>query len=806
MTVVNAWVGAVTPTSFRVVTKITGTAARLAVATNSGLTNPTYYGPVTATAQGIASLTASGLSPNKRYWWGISEDGGAVPKLTSGQCRTFPVTGEPASFSFIASGDAGHTPQYPGIGSVLASSRQSNHPVFDTIRQQDPLFFAHLGDLHYYDLGSGKHGISGGASMTNYRRAIDDVLLQQRQHDLYRNVPLVYIYDDHDYGPNDSDRTAPGRANVMRTYRERVPHYPLPSEDGIFHSFQVGRVLFVAADSRANRDPNSTKDGPAKTMLGSAQIAWLEQLLSRSSASALCWLMQVQWISGFEDSWGGFRYEQGELKQLLGDTGWLDRMWMINADKHALGIDTGTNNRWGRFPIFLSASLDAGGSDNTGNYDRGVSGGRNRYTTFNVQDQGDRITVTGTAMIGKTPWRAHTFSILVSTPPPSPGPDPAPEPDPEFPPAPPLSPATLTDRIEWLGCDLVSGRVIAELPDLTGTVSRVLGAYTSSSLSMPIPTAGPAALGSLAIQATQPGVTMIVCVANGVPVWGGIVLVRDGGTDADLRLGCVSLEGYLDARYVGDHTWAQRDEVRVIAAGLAGDAMVEGIGLDVDARASGVLRDRSYTGRDDATVYSRLRELMAVEGGPEWTIDVDWADAAKTRVAKILRVGKRIGVAAGQAQPRAVWTSGGASDLRYRLSEDYSNGKGANHVVATSSGEGDERPQSAPARDILPGWPRWERRWSPSSSITEQSTLDAHARSELALRRDGAVTVSLDTRFSAYPRLGLDWRLGDDGRAELQGHRHPGGLVRTGRIIGWELDTRAGRARPILWGGGDSWL
>ncbi|WP_037684603.1 alkaline phosphatase D family protein, partial [Streptomyces griseus] len=149
------------------------------------------------------------------------------------------------------------------------------------------------------------------ASLTTYRRCYDDVLLQPRQHELYRNVSTVYVWDDHDFGPNDSDSTSPGRANAQRVYRERVPHHPLADDEGIFHSFEVGRVLFVASDSRSDRTPNSYPDGADKTMLGSAQRAWLEQLLTRSEASALCWLMPVQWLSGAVDSWGGFRYEQG---------------------------------------------------------------------------------------------------------------------------------------------------------------------------------------------------------------------------------------------------------------------------------------------------------------------------------------------------------------------------------------------------------------------------------------------------------------------------------------------------------------
>lgn len=377
----------------------------------------------------------------------------------------------------------------------------------------------------------------------------------------------------------------------------------------------------------------------------------------------------------------------------------------------------------------------------------------------------------------------------------APAPPPPPEPEPEVPPT--IGVAELRTEVQWLGCDLVTGRVVADLPDITGAVSRVLGAATSSSLELPIPLAGPAALGDLAFQATAPGQTMIVAVVNGVPTWGGIVLVREGGSDPTLRLGCISLDGYLDRRYVADHEWVQRDAASAIAAGLIGDANLEGIGLEVDAPHSGIVLDREYMDKDDATVYRRLGELMKITGGPEWTIDLDWADAHRQVVRKIIRVRARIGAAS--PSPNAVFSTRGGSNTRYTYKEDYSDGRGANHIIATSTGEGEDRPQSTPAVDIQPGWARYERRFSPSTAISDKAVLDGHATADLGRRLWGARTWQLETRWDASPRLNLEWRLGDDVAWDLVGHRHPNGVTGVGRVIGWELDMRAGIVKPILW-------
>jgi len=368
--------------------------------------------------------------------------------------------------------------------------------------------------------------------------------------------------------------------------------------------------------------------------------------------------------------------------------------------------------------------------------------------------------------------------------------------------------------VTWLGCNVVTGQIIEELADLvpSGQLSHLLSAYTSAAFKLPIPIGGAGAAPRNWEAATEPGRTMIVAVLAGQPVWAGMVLTREGGTEATADLGCVTLEGYLDRRYVGDHTWVGQDQQSVIASGLIADAnTTEGIGLTVDAPASGVPRDREYFDKDDKTVYSALQELSGIIDGLEWTIQLGWTDATQTAVSKTLRVRPRIGflsAAPTVGQPTgtasAVFTTVGESEARYRFSEDYTSSRGANHIVATSSGEGDDRPQSAPARDTALlgiGWPRYEYRFSPSSNISDIATLDSHAAKALALMSHGARLVTLTARADAYPRLGQDWATGDDIGYELTGHRHPAGLTGVGRAVGWNFDPRGGVVEPFILAG-----
>ncbi len=365
--------------------------------------------------------------------------------------------------------------------------------------------------------------------------------------------------------------------------------------------------------------------------------------------------------------------------------------------------------------------------------------------------------------------------------------------------------------IRWISCDLVTGRITEELPNLklSGAISDVLGGITTAQFTLPIPLPVPGVTRFEWEGATQPGRSMIVALGdNDQPFWAGVILRRNRGTEETARLATTSLNGYLNRRYVGDHDWTGQDDISVIAAGLLGDADDEGIGLLVDAPASGHLQDRVYKAKDNKTIYRALGELMGVEDGPEWTIDLRWEDADQLVITKTARVRTRIGVAASQPEAvfenttNSVFETVGASETRYQLDEDYTDGKGANHIVAYSSGQGDEQPFSDPARDetlLAQGWPRWEYRFQPSTSISDVATLNSHAQARRAVMRLGGTAWVLDARWSAYPKLAVDWNIGDDIRWELEGHGHPDGVSGTGRAIGWDVNPETDRVNVILW-------
>lgn len=124
--------------------------------------------------------------------------------------------------------------------------------MFDAIRKADPLLYIATGDLHYGNVGVD--------DVNAFRARYEDVLTSPAQSALYRSTPTAYVWDDHDYGPNDGNAGSVTREAARLAYRETVPHYPLPAGDGdeaIYQAFTVGRVRFVMTDTRSERTDES---------------------------------------------------------------------------------------------------------------------------------------------------------------------------------------------------------------------------------------------------------------------------------------------------------------------------------------------------------------------------------------------------------------------------------------------------------------------------------------------------------------------------------------------------------------------
>lgn len=801
MTTVSVEVGAVTSASARVIARITGTVPRLAVSPSADLSQPIYFDAESTASDGAAAFTATGLTADTDYWFAIED--GTIDTTKKGRFHTHAPVGTAWSHTIATYGDAGLSPVYPGSGSELVPNRVSNAPTFDNVRLANPLMAVCLGDRTYYDLGpDGNHGVVGGGSLSNYRRMYSDILLQDRQHQLVREIPSQYMWDNHDFGLVGaySDGDHPDKANAAAAYRERVPHYPTPEPTGSpYQAWQVGRTLYILNDTRYNRSAPTVSDGPGKTMLGQAQLAWMFNLLETTTAEALVWLMPTPWLhdDGGLHHWGSYTHERDEIISFLtttpvpasnGSRMWAQSLVQVTPDIHALGLCSPGHNGLGGFPVMLTAAVDA--TPHHGNdavYDLGYQGGRDQWGTVGISDDGDQITITLTGWVGPSPWGAQQLLIPTSTPVPTPEPAP-----------PAIAIPVIRSSVTWLGVHRSTGQIIAELPDVTGAPERQLSAYANTQLSIPL---GPIPIQQ--IEACTDGESgAIVCVINDLPMWMGLPTDRDGGSEGNLIVPTVTPEGYLPKRTVKNHNLVGVDRAlvayQVALDAEALDGQWQGLRLEYDIELTGDLIDIEYKATDRTSVYDALRALC--EQGIEFEIAYDWADANQNRIVKILRIRRRIGRTTGT--PAAMFETDAGSAIDYRLKESWQAGRYANHVTAIAPGQGDGQPASTPAINsaaLAAGVPIVELVVEPGNNITEQGLLDLHATANLQRTQRGSSVIEIDAPMNSYPRLGFDCLLGDMVSYRLSGPRHPvTPMVGERRMTGWRADPEQGAWTPKL--------
>ncbi|MCB0579692.1 MAG: alkaline phosphatase family protein, partial [Phaeodactylibacter sp.] len=93
------------------------------------------------------------------------------------------------------------------------------------------------------------------------------------------------IWDDHDYGPNDSDRTYTHKETTLEAFRLfwGNPTFGIGGQKGITSFFQYNDIDFFLMDDRYFRSPNRLQGGE-QTMLGKEQLEWLIEALAASYA------------------------------------------------------------------------------------------------------------------------------------------------------------------------------------------------------------------------------------------------------------------------------------------------------------------------------------------------------------------------------------------------------------------------------------------------------------------------------------------------------------------------------------------
>ena len=333
----------------------------------------------------------------------------------------------------------------------------------------------------------------------------------------------------------------------------------------------------------------------------------------------------------------------------------------------------------------------------------------------------------------------------------------------------------------WVATEMRTGRVICDLPDLTvEKIGVTLCDHMATNATLPIPDA-PVDWRRAAL----PFGSVLVLLDDEVPVWGGIVTGAPLTTAATVSLSLATWEAYLGRRYVGDLSYIGAEQCYV-AADVVLSTLDATTPLIVERTAGTTLRSISWDGSADKTILTCLQELSGLDQGPEWTIS--WRRlSSPERYVPVLTIADRIGttVPAGLGPAATFEMPGPVTDFSYE--RDWASGGGATMVIATSTSDGDTRPQSDPQISADPDRPTVEWRYSPGEGL-DASALNYYAAGALSVMRDGSASLSLTAIRSDAPRLGLDWGIGDQVGYHIEAPS-VGVLDGVSRVIAWEATT-----------------
>jgi len=201
------------------------------------------------------------------------------------------------------------------------------------------------------------------------------------------------IWDDHDFGPNDSDRSFIHKDKTLEAFdlfwgnpTTGVPQF----EGGITTSFQWNDIEFILLDNRYFRSPNKRKSGD-RTILGEDQFEWLIDKLAASKAPFKIVAIGGQVLNTYE-KWENYinhhHKERGRLLKRIEEEN-IKNVIFISGDRHHSELSKMTNGAGNSIYDLTCSPLTSG----TGK-----------------RDEENRLRVEGTMVANQTNFGLMTFS------------------------------------------------------------------------------------------------------------------------------------------------------------------------------------------------------------------------------------------------------------------------------------------------------------------------------------------------------------------------------------------------------------
>lgn len=261
-------------------------------------------------------IPITGLQPDTAYYYRVIVNGKQDKYLRdrpARRVRTAPV--RPARFRVA-------------FGSCARIQSEPEQPIWRAVEQYEPDLFFWLGDNIYGD------STTPATLVAEYQRQRFVPAFQP----IGRQVPQLAIWDDHDFGLDNFDRTNPIRQTALQIFRQfwANPAYGLADAPGVYFDYRYGGVDFFFLDGRYHRAPDEDPDTPDKEFLGRGQFEWLKRRLLASRAPFKILSCGSGW-SRFKgpggDSWAAYQHERTRLFDFIRDNA-ISGVVLLSGDTH----------------------------------------------------------------------------------------------------------------------------------------------------------------------------------------------------------------------------------------------------------------------------------------------------------------------------------------------------------------------------------------------------------------------------------------------------------------------------------------
>ncbi len=225
-----------------------------------------------------AKLLADQVLPGKQYEYDLLIDGKRVALPYPTAFRTpalWQYRTDPPAFTF-------------GVGSCTYVNEPTDdrpgtpygggYEIFTAITAQKPDFMLWTGDNIYLrepDWNT-RTGIFHRNTHTRSLPAMQPLLA---------STPNYAIWDDHDYGPNDSDRSFWNKTITDEAFRLFWANPNYVFSEGCTNTFTWNDCQFFLLDDRTYRAPNEAPNDSSKSYFGPKQLNWLIDALTFSKAT-----------------------------------------------------------------------------------------------------------------------------------------------------------------------------------------------------------------------------------------------------------------------------------------------------------------------------------------------------------------------------------------------------------------------------------------------------------------------------------------------------------------------------------------